>query len=86
MSEAIFTKLDIEVFKRDYNKYNLTMEQLLPVVLDHVTRKGKSMSIKDYNIDKTIDKIQKFKNAPALFKYMENKLKKYEEVKNGRNL
>lgn len=83
MSEPIFTKSDIELFRMDYRKYNLTMQQILPVVIDHVKDKNSNLNIRTYNINRTIEVLQTLASTKDLFRYMENKLKKYEETVNG---
>jgi len=83
-SEAIFTESDIGLFRMDYNRYNLTIQQLKPVVLDHVGSKNKNMHIKTSNINKTIENIMVIDTVPNLFKYMENKLEAYERTCNER--
>lgn len=86
MSEPIFTESDIELFKMDHRKYNLTMSQILPVIVEHVREKNSNMNIKTYNINRTVETLQTLTDVDGLFKYMENKLKKYEETINARKL
>ena len=78
MTEPIFTQSDIDLFKMDHNRYTLTIQQLKPVVLDHVSKKNENMNIKTYNINRTVEVIQTINSVNDLFKYMENKLAKYE--------
>lgn len=79
-SEAIFTQEDINNFALDANKYNLTMMQLKPVVLKHVSDKER-FDIKPKNINKTIETVLSINDMQSLFSYMRNKLKKYEAAK-----
>ena len=85
-SEPIFTQSDIDLFKMDFNRYNLTLQQILPVVLEHVQNKNSNMNIKTYNINRTVETLQTVKSVEDLFKYMQNKLNKYEETINARKL
>lgn len=82
MTEAIFTQDDINTFALDANKYTLTMSQLKPVVLQHISDKNSNMNIKTYNINRTVETIQGLDTMSDLFRYMRNKLAKYEAVQN----
>lgn len=82
MSEAIFTRQDIDNFRLDTDKYNLTLTQIKPVVLQHVADKNENVNIKTYNINNTVEVIESLDSVEKLFKYMNNKLAKYEAIKN----
>ena len=81
-TQPIFTQQDIDGFKFDTTKYNLSFAQLLPVILKHVADKNENFNIKTYNINKTVEIIGSFNTNDELFKYMQNKLNKYEATKN----
>jgi hypothetical protein len=82
MTEPIFTESDIALFRMDHNKYTLTIQQLKPVVLDHVAKKNENLNIKTYNINRTVETIQAIDTVEDLFRYMENKLSRYEATLN----
>lgn len=84
-SEPIFTIYDIDAFKNDINKYQLTLDQLMPAVLDHIKDKGENFNIRSYNINTTIENMQNQKTTHSVIKYMENMLKAYNGATSGKS-
>lgn len=85
-SEAIFTQQDIDLFKMDHSKYTLTITQLKPVVLEHVGKKNENFNIRTSNINQTVEVIQGIADVDSLFRYMQNKLNKYEAMIDERTI
>lgn len=79
-AEPIFTEDDIALFKMDHNRYNLTIQQLKPVVLEHIAKKGETTNIGTGNINVTTERVISISTVPELFQYMENKLAAYKRT------
>ena len=77
-SQPIFTQEEIDGFQFDTTRYNLSLSQIQPVLLQHVAEKNDTFNIKSYNINNTVETIQGMLTTEGLFKYLQNKLNKYE--------
>lgn len=85
-TQSIFTQEEIDNFKLDVSRYNLSITQIKPVVLQHVANKNDNFNIKTYNINRTVEIIQSLTTIEALFNYIQNKLNKYEAKINERSI